>query len=74
MIRVFEECTEVLIDLCLTQELTKLSNIIVIAIISRQVTISDHETINITPTVEAKYSPVTRGVILVKYLSGLKIN
>ena len=70
----FKECIEVLIDPCLTQELTKSSNIIIIAIISRQVTISGHKTINISPTVEAKYSPVTRGVILVNYLSGLKVH
>ena len=69
----FKECIEVLIDPCLTQELIKLSNIIIIVITSRQVTISGHKTINISPTVEAKYSPVTRGVILVNYLSGLKI-
>ena len=60
-----------LIDPCLTQELTKLSNFM---IISRQVTISGHKTINITTTDEAKYSPVTRGVILVNYLSGLKVH
>ena len=70
----FKECIEVLIDPWLTQELTKLSINIIIAIISHQVTISGHKTINISPTVEAKYSPVTRGVILVNYLSGLKIH
>ena len=62
-----------LINPCLTQELTKSSNIIIIAIISRPVTISGHKTINISPTVETKYSPMTRGVILVNYLGGLKI-
>ena len=63
-----------LIDPCLTQELTKSSNIIIIAIISRHVTILGHKTIKISLTIEVKYSPVTRGVILVNYLSGLTIH
>ena len=61
-----------LIDPCFTQELTKLSNIIIISIISRQVTTTGHKTINISPTVKIKYSPVTRQLILLNYLSGLK--
>ena len=61
-----------LVDPFLTQELTKSSHIIIIAIISRQGTISGHKTINISPTVKAKNSPLTRSVILVNYCSGLK--
>ena len=61
-----------LIDPCFIQELKKSSNIIIISIISCQVTTTGHKTINISPTVKIKYSPVNRQLILLNYLSGLK--